>query len=364
MLTTKRAVGRSGLRRFLAIAPPLYQGVPAWVRPLDAQLRARLDREREPFWRHAEGELLIARREGKDAGRLLVAHDRLRQERTGENTATFGLFEAPDDAHIARALFDEAARWAKERGLDSLTGPLFLSVHEEVGLLVEGFGLPPRVLMPYNRDYYEGLLLQAGFVPAREFHAYEWDIQREAIPETKPLRENVVLRRFDRGNRADEVRQFLQVYNEAFADNWGFVPMTEAEADSAVGDFLRYADIALPRVAEVGGEPAGFILALPDFNEAIAHCKGTLWPFGLVRMLRHRCYIRNLRVATLAVRPRFRPLRIAHHLIRQLWDAARMRGYRIAEFGYIDERNIVMRKIVERIGARKVKTYRLYRRLL
>jgi GNAT superfamily N-acetyltransferase len=364
MITVEHVSARIGMQRFIEVAPPLYRSVPAWVRPLDAQLRARLDPEREPFWRHAEGELLVASKQGKDVARLLVMHDNLQQNSLGEKAAAFGLFEAPPEPEIAGALFEEAARWATGCGLESLVGPLFLSVHEEVGLLVDGFELPPRVMMPYGREYYPALLLQAGFTPVRDFYAYEWDIQREVVPVPRHLRRNVVIRPFNRRKRADEVRSFLQVYNEAFADNWGFVLMTEEEADSAVGDFLRYADIALPRLAEVDGEPAGFILALPDFNGAIGRCRGKLWPFGLVRMLWQKRSIRDLRVVTLAVRRRFRPLGIAHHLIRQLWDAARMRGYRIAEFGYIDARNTVMRKIVERLGARKVKTYRLYRKPL
>jgi GNAT superfamily N-acetyltransferase len=362
--TTERVAGRSGLRRFLSIAPPLYQGAAAWVRPLDVQLRARLDRKREPFWQHAEGELIIAKQQGRDTARLLVMHDRLRQNCLGEKTATFGLFEAPDDTEAARTLFNEAAAWAKERGLDILIGPQFLSIHEEVGLLAEGFELPPRVMMPYNREYYERLLLESGFAPMQEFYAYEWNIQQEAVPKIKPLPERVVIRRFDRRNRADEVRRFLRVYNEAFAVNRGFVPMTEPEAESTIDDFLRYADLSLPLLAEVAGEPAGFILALPDFNEVIAACKGKLWPFGFLRILRGRRNIRNLRVVTLAVRRAFRPLGLAHHLIRQLRETARAAGYQLAEFGYIDAQNRIMRSIVEKMGAQKVKTYRLYRKPL
>jgi GNAT superfamily N-acetyltransferase len=364
MITVERLTDGKGLERFVAVAPPLYESVPTWVRPLDAQLRARLDRDREPFWRHAEGELIMAGQPGGPAARLLVVHDRLRQEHTGEKAATFGLFEAPADEELARVLFDAGAQWAKQRGLDYLMGPLFLSVHEEVGLLVEGFDKPPRVMMPYNPHYYEGLLLRAGFAPIREFYAYEWEIQWQQIPKTKPRHLNLVTRPFDRRNRADEVRRFLRVYNDAFGDNWGFVPMTEAEADAAVGEFFRYADTTLPQFAEVDGEPAGFVLALPDFNEIIAPCRGKLWPFGFLRLWRGRRKVRNLRVMTLAVRRPFRPLGIAHHLIRQLWEIAKIRGYRIAEFGYIDAHNTVMRNIVERIGARKVKTYRLYRKVL
>jgi ribosomal protein S18 acetylase RimI-like enzyme len=363
-ITVERVTGRAGTRRFIAVAPPLYQDIPAWARPLDAQLRARLDQQREPFWRHAEGQLVIASRHGRDSGRLLVAYDRLRPERLGEKTATFGFFEAPADPAVSRALFAEAERWAAKRGADALAGPFALSVHEEVGLLVAGFERPPCLMMPYNRDYYADLLLQAGFAPVRDFHAYDWDIQGAAVPEPRPLRANVTIRRFDPRRRADEVWRFLQVYNEAFAGNWGFVPMTEAEADGAVGDFLRYADLSLPRLAEVDGEPAGFILALPDFNEVIARCAGKLWPFGLLRLLLGRQAIRNVRVVTLAVRRPFRPMGIAHHLIRELWRTGRAAGYRRAEFGYIDTGNAAMRNIVEGIGARQTKTYRLYRKSL
>ncbi len=361
-IIVERVSGRGGMRRFIEIAPPLYRDVPAWVRPLNTQLRSRLDPKQEPFWQHAEGQLLVATEQGKDAARLLVMHDRLRQERTNENTGAFGLFEAPHRPDMSRALFDEAARWARDRGLDSLVGPLFLSVHEEVGLLVDGFETPPRVMMPYGREYYPSLFAEAGLTSVREFYSYEWGIQRDAIPAPRRTRRDLVIRRFNPRNRSEEVRRFLQVYNDAFADNWGFVPMTRAEADSAVGDFLRYADLALPLLAEVDGEPAGFILVLPDFNEAVARCKGELWPFGLVRLLWHKRFIRTLRVATLAVRRPFRPLGIAHRLICETWKAGASKGYLNAEFGYIDRDNIPMRKIVERIGAQKAKTYRLYRR--
>ncbi len=356
--------GKKELKEFLAVAPSLYRNVSAWVRPLDRQILSCLDGKEDPFWRHAEGELFLARRNGVAIARLLVMHDRLMKEAQGDDLATFGLFEAPPDVEVACALFDAAGQWAKERGLALILGPFFPSMHNEVGLLVEGFNRRPRVMMPYGHDYYPGLLQQVGFTPARELYAYEWDIQRQTIPEPRPLHPDVVIRPFDRNRLCTEVHRFLKVYNDAFAGNWGFVPMTKAEAESAVKDFLRYADITLPKFAEVGGEPAGFVLALPDFNEVIVRCRGKLWPFGLLRILWGRHRIRDLRVVTLAVRPPFRPLGIAHHLISQLWKSGRSRGYQNAEFGYIDAQNRVMRKIVERIGARKIKTYRLYRKLL
>jgi GNAT superfamily N-acetyltransferase len=362
MIQVGTAVGQRGLREFLEVAPPLYRGIDGWVRPLDQQLRSRLDRKREPFWQHAEGELLLAHRHGKPAGRLLIMHDRLLVEKMGEKVATFGLFEAPVDKEITTALFAAAEEWARGRGLVGLLGPLFLSIHDEVGLLVDGFDRKPRMLMPYGREYYPELLLQTGFAPVREYHAYEWNIQSQTVPHPLPLPEGMVIRPFDRRRQREEIRNFLLVYNESFSGNWGFVPMTEAEAEAVVGDFLAYADLALPQFAEKGGEPVGFIIALPDLNEVIANCGGKLWPFGLPRLLLGRRRIRNVRVVTLAVRRPFRPSGVAHHLIHRLWEVGRARGYRTAEFGYIEAGNKVMQAIVERIGARKVKTYHLYRK--
>jgi GNAT superfamily N-acetyltransferase len=356
--------GKREIKEFLAVAPPLYRDTPAWVHPLDRQLLSCLDRGKDPFWKHSEGELFVARKSGAAIARLLVMHDRLMKDTLGEDIATFGLFEAPRDIEATQALFDEAGKWARQHGLTALLGPLFPSIHREVGLLVDGFDRPPRVMMPYGHDYYSGLLKQVGFTTVRELYAYEWDIQQQVIPEPRHLPRNIVVRPFARHRYADDVQRFLHVYNDAFSDNWGFVPITRMEAEAAVKDFVHYADLALPKFAEVGGEPAGFILALPDMNEVISRCRGKLWPFGLFRIIWGRHLIQNLRVVTLAVRPQFRPLGIAHHLISQLWKSARSRGYRNAEFGYIDDQNRVMRKIVERIGARKVKTYRLYRKSL
>lgn len=364
MIRVEAVSGRGGIGEFIRAAPPLYRGVSAWVRPLDVELRFRLGPRKDPFWRHAEGALLVARRGTAAVGRLLVSHDRLRSEHTGEGTATFGLFEAEDDPGIALALFGAAEAWARERGLESLLGPFCLSIHDQVGLLVEGFHLPPRILMPYGREYYPALLEHAGLRPVREFLAYEWDVQAQRAFDPGPLPPGTRLRTFDRSRRREETAGFLEVYNEAFAENWGFVPMTPAEADSAVGDFLRYADLRLPRLAEVDGEPAGFLLLLPDLNEALRDADGKLFPLGLLRILLRRRSVRNVRVMTAAVRPRFRPGALALHLIHAIWQAGRAAGYRTAEFGYVDTQNRTMRRIVERIGARPVKRYRLYGRSL
>jgi len=363
MIRIESVIDKQGLKAFLAVAPPLYRDVPAWVQPLDLQLRSRLDQGKDPFWRHAERELLLAHDSGGIVGRLLVMHDRLFTESSGERVATFGLFEASPDPGVATALFAAAEMWAKKRGLVGLFGPFFLSIHDEVGLLVEGFDRSPCILMPYGRDYYPGLLEQSGFRPVREFRADAWDIQGQAVPDPGVLRPGIVIRNFDKQRINEEVRRFRFVYNDAFAHNWGFVPMTAAEAESSVGDFLRYADLALPKVAEVRGEPAGFILALPDLNEVLRRCGGKLWPWGLFRLLWGRRSIRDLRVMTLAVRRPFRPLGLPYHLISRLWHDARARGYRMAEFGYIDTENRAMRRLADRLDARTVKRYRLYRKL-
>lgn len=360
MIRVEAVQGRTGIERFIRVAPPLYRGASAWVRPLDAELRLRLDPRRDPFWEHAEGVLLLALRDGQPVGRLLVAHDRLRSERAGEGVATFGLFEAEDDPRASGALFETARAWARDRGLRRLLGPFYLSIHDQVGLLVEGFHLAPRVLMPYGRPSYPALLEGAGLRPVREFLAYEWDVQAQRAFDLGPPRPGTVIRTFRPELPREETARFLEVYNEAFAENWGFVPMTAAEARAAVADFLRYADLRLPRFAEVEGEPAGFLLLLPDLNEAVRHARGKLWPLGLLRILRHRRRIRSVRVMTAAVRPRFRPGALALHLIHAIWRAGREAGYRTAEFGYVDSENRTMRRIVERLGARPVKRYRVY----
>jgi ribosomal protein S18 acetylase RimI-like enzyme len=361
VVTVETATGRRGRQEFVAVAPPLYAGT-AWVRPLDAQILFRLDRNRDPFWQHAEGELLLARRRGQGVGRLLVIEDRLLADTTGERLATFGLFEAPPERDVARELFAAAERWARKRGLVGLLGPFFLSIHDEVGMLVRGFAEPPCVLMPYGREYYPELLHQSGFTPVREFDAWEWNCQQQAVPEPGPLRPGIRIRDFDRRGRREEIGRFLRVYNAAFAGNWGFVPMTTAEAETMVGDFLRFADLALPKFAEVDGEPAGFILALPDFNQLLSRCGGSLWPTGFFRLLWGRAGLRTGRVITLAVHPDFRDRGIVLQLIRHTWTAARSRGYGKFEFGYVDAQNRGMRKLMERLGARAVKTYHLYRR--
>lgn len=365
--------GTTGLRRFIRMAGSVYRDDPAWVPPLHLERRLHLGR-RNPYFQHADWQPWIALRDGRPVGRISAQVDQLHRRQHGEDTGHFGMLEGEDDPEVFGALFAAAEAWLAARGTRRVSGPFNLSVNHDCGLLVEGFDDPPMVMMPHNPPWYAGHLEAQGYVPAKDLLAYRIDTDfTRPRPMQAVLRrytERIRLRPLNRARLAQEIDQLRGLFNAAWAENWGFVPFTEAEfAD--LGETLR---LLLPedyvQIAELDGEPVAFIVGLPNLNEAIRDLNGRLLPAGWIRLLwrlKGR-RLRSARVALMGVLPRLQgtPLgsALAFSVISALQAPMRRDGVQWVEMSWILEDNTGMRSMLELVESRIYKRYRLYTKTL
>lgn len=370
-----REIGRGeSLKPFIGLSWTINGGDPHWVPPLRMVFNALLDRDKHPFYKHADVAFFVAERGGTLVGRVAAIANHRANEFHGDTTGYFGLFECVDDEQVARALLERAAEWLKARGLTSIQGPFNLSTNDELysgGVLVDGFDTQPVFMMGHNPPYYQRLVESAGFAKAKDLLAY-W------LPHNQPpqrlldgierlgKREGWRIRPVDLKRFKEEVATVMSVYNSAWERNWGFIPMTDAEFDAMAREFKPVVDPNLVLIAETTeGEPIGFLLALPDLNRAIKPLKnGRLFPFGVFKFLWHKRKIRTARLLTLGMKPGYQRSGIGAALYLRCFQQGAANGYDNAEASWILEDNGPMRQALEKIGAYVYKTYRVYERPL
>jgi len=358
------------LDAFISLPWRIYADDPAWVPPLRREVRALVDREHHPFYRHGDGQIFLARRDGEVVGRILASDDPHYNQRHGTDVGMFGLFESVDDPEVAHALLDAAAAWLRGRGRTGMLGPIEYSTNYTCGLLVEGFDTPPRLLMNHNPPYYRALLEGHGLRPVKELYAW-WIDQR---PDLRPwlaradriARRGVTLRAIRKKQLAEEVEKAKVIYNQAWYDNWGSVRMTDAEFDDLGKHLAEIADENLLVMAEKDGEPIGFSLSLPDANEAFrAVGDGRLvrWgfvPIGLLRLLLGLRRIKTFRYFALGVLPGFQGRGIAEAMVLRTVGEALKAGYTGCEMGWTLDDNDRVNRAIQAVGAKRYKTYLIY----
>jgi len=370
-----REIGRGeSVKPFIDFSWTINARDPRWIPPLRMVFDALLDREKHPFHQHADVALFVAERRGEIVGRIAATANWRANEFQGNTTGYFGLFECVDDETVAHALLERAAAWLKEKGLTAMQGPFNLSTNDELysgGVLIDGFDTPPVFMMGHNPPYYQRLVESAGFEKAKDLLAY-W------LPHNQPpqrlldgvdrlgKREGWRIRPVNMKRFKEEVGIVLGVYNSAWERNWGFIPMTEAEFDGMAKEFRPVVDPNLVMIAENDeGEPIGFMLALPDINQAIRPLKdGRLFPFGWAKFLWHKRRIRTARLLTLGMKPGYQRSGIGAALYLKCFQQGAENGYENAEASWILEDNGPMRQALEKIGAYVYKTYRVYERPL
>jgi GNAT superfamily N-acetyltransferase len=363
--------GAKDLAAFIDLPYRLHRADPGWVPPLRFDVRARLNRKKNPFFEHGDADYFLAERGGEVVGRIAAISNRLHNETHDDATAFFGFFESVNDPLVSRALFDMAAQWARERGFDVLRGPASFSTNDECGLLVEGFEGPATMMMAHNPPYYVDLLESAGFVKAKDLWAYASDLGE--VPERIRRagraicrRAGVTVRRADPKRFQSEIASLKQGYNDYWESNWGFVPMTDRELNHMAGQLKPLFDPRMVLFAEKEGKVVAVLLALPDVNELLgSNRSGRLFPAVLRVLWRlRRKQVSRMRLLMLGVLPEFRGKGVDAVLINDLWAHVIARGIDWCEAGWILEDNPAMSNATERLGFTRYKTYRLYDRAL
>jgi hypothetical protein len=365
----RTVAGRRDRRRFIDYAYERNAGDPHWIPPLRLSERDRLTPRKNPFFAHADVDLLLAWNGARVAGRIAAIDDRLHNDVHRDNAAMFGFFEAAD-RDAAHALLAAVEAWARARGRTLVRGPLNPSLNESAGLLVEGFDTDPMLLMPHNPPEYAGFIESAGYGKIKDLFAWLYDLDREVPPVVARLaerlreREKLVVRPLNLAEIAREAERLRAIYCGAWERNWGFVPPTEDEFRRLAAELKPIFDRRCAVCAEVDGRPVACAIAIPDINQALKGTNGRLFPRALVRLLRRARYIDQARLLLLGVLPEYRTRGLYPLLLVELQRQTRGGPYRRVEFSWVLEDNRDINQPAEQAGARLYKRYRIYQKAL
>ena len=375
-VTIRPVVTKKDRKAFVDFAWEVYKNDPAWVPPLKDEVHGLITPGKNPWFEHAKAQLWLAERGGKIVGRISAQVDELVQDHMGQGTGQWGMFEVLD-AQAAEALIVTAEQWLRQQGMTRALGPISLSIWDEPGLEIEGFEQPPTAMMGHHRPEYEGMIEAAGYEKAKDLITYELDIRHWEDPKIDRLiamgerNEQIRIRMVDKSKFNEEARLILNLLNDAWSNNWGYVPLTEAEIKYAGKKLRPIIFNELVRVAEVDGEPVAFMLTIPDINELTKDLNGELFPFNFIKLLwrLRKPRTRRLRVPLMGVAKKLHHTRMASMLAFMMIeytrrDAVAKYGASVGEFGWILEDNAGMLSIAELPGAKINHRYRIYEKAL
>jgi hypothetical protein len=372
-LSVKEVTDKKDVRDFLEVPFVTFANDPNWVAPLFFERKEHLDPKKNPYFQHADVKLFVAYRSGKPVGRISVQDDRLRLEIHKDNRGLFGFFDSVDDPAVATALTGAAEEWLKSRGRSGVRGPFNFSINDEMGLLIEGFATPPIVYMPHGLPHYSALLEHAGYAKAKDVIAY--NCLNVPLP---PVLQRVQKRALASGDFSvrplnlkdikSEIKSLMSMFNDAWSDNWDFVPFTEAELAKLAKDLKMVINENYGAVASYKGEEAAFVITLPNVNEWIAGMNGRLLPFNWLKLAGHVLRKRpdSYRMPLMGVRRKHHNTAVGSALATLVIEAVRKyhsgRNTKTIELSWILEDNYPVRKIIEAFGATPYKTYRIYQK--
>ena len=361
---------KKAMDTFIRIPWDIYKNDPNWVAPLIIERKEAFS-PKNPYFEHAEWNTWIAWRGGKPVGRISAQVDELYQQQYDSKTGFFGLIEAIDDHEVFKALFDAAEEWLRDRGIQQVTGPFNLSINQELGILIDGFDSPPYVMTPHSLPYYGEAIEQCGYRPAQDLLAYELNSGTLTIPRVmqallRRSAKRVEVRPLRRKQKLADLEIMRSIFNDAWENNWNFVPFTRAEFAAVGKELLMLLPDEFIQIAELDGEAVAFVVLIPNINEAIADLNGRLFPFGWARLL-WRLKVKSpksARVALMGVRQKHQNTRfgpaLAYTVIKNVTDAGVARGLERVEMSWVLEHNHATRHIIESIGGEISKRYRMY----
>lgn len=366
---------RRELKRFVKLSFQLHRDRAQWVPPLIRDRMQFLDRGRNPYFEHAEAEYFLAERDGEPVGRITAQIDQRWDEYQGGRDGMFGFFETVDDREVAAALLGAAEGWLAERGRERLLGPMDFTTNDELGILIEGFELRPMILQPWHPPFYMELVEDLGYAKAMDLLMWYLELGKlkegdQFAPEIhaaaqKALHEEgISIRNIDKRNLGEEMRRFTEVYNEAWSENWGFVPATDAEVEFHAKLLKQVIHEDWGFIAEKEGETVGVAFTMPDINQVLAQMGGRLLPLGWLRFLRGKAKIDRVRVFALGVKHDYRHTGVAAGLYLKHLESASPDGIPAGETGWILETNGPMNRAMEGMGGKIVKRYRVYEKPL
>ena len=363
---------RSDLRAFIDLPFRLHAASEQWVPPLKIERRLFLNRRLNAYFSHAEAQLFLARREGRIVGRVSAQVDHAFNSHQGNEWGQFGFLEAEEDQEVFGALIEAAAGWLRERGRDRMVGPMDFSMNDESGVLIEGFDREPLIKQPWQPPYYQRMCEQAGLTKAVDLLMWELHItdRSKIVPGLVEMAEKlepehgIRIRKMSRRRLSREMELFGETYNEAWKDNWGFVPYSEEDLQHYGQELQLVYDRNWFMVAEKvdTGESVGVAITVPDINQVLKRMGGRLLPFGWWHYLRRRKIMDRVRVGFLGVKPAYQHTGVAAGLYIEHFDMAIVTPQKWGEMGWILETNDAMNRGMEGMGGRVVKRYRVYER--
>ncbi len=367
MITIKEIKTPAEIKQFVLFPWRIYKNDRNWVPPFIRDQCNFFDPGKNPYYHHSKVLLLMAYRDGEPVGRLSVHENTLHVKKYNEQVGFFGFFESIDDDEVVKALFDHGRGWLKNLGYNKMRGPANFSINGEYSLLVKGFDSPPVIMMTYNPWYYEGLLIKYGFKMSQEMYAYQMytetglpaDVIAKADAVSKKHPEFKV-RKMKIKDLENEARIVNAIYNQAWHENWSAVPFTDKEIMALAHELKMILDEDIAFIGEVDGKPIGFSLSIPDANQVLKVANGRLFPFGLIKMLWKKRHINGVRVLVMGILKEFRHNDYDKVFYKKTYEEGRKKGYLFAEGSLINESNVPMRRVLEKLGAHIYKTYRMY----
>ena len=363
------------VRDFLDVVSYIYADEPNFIRPLDQDLKDRLNPKKNPLFEHAEGTIFLAYRNGKCVGRITATIDHEHLARYNDATGFWGFFDTVDDEEVAKELLARAEAWLRGKGMKRARGPLSMSINEELGCLVEGFDTPAVFMNPHHHKYQSALIEKAGYTKLKDFFGWHYTVgdlnarakrghdEILALPEVKS-------RTVDMKHVERDVGIIVDVFNDAWADNWGFVPATKNEVRKMASDFKLILEPELTRIVTIDGEPAAVAVAIPNLNEIASDLDGKLFPLGIFKLL-YRLKItgpKSARLIILGIRQKYRHIRkyagLSAFLYAELNDSGRKLGIEWGELGWTLEDNGPVNAGIRMMGAKPYKKYRVFDREL
>jgi len=368
-ITIRTVESKSDLKTFIKLAWKIYEGDPNWVPPLIYDQKKILDKKKNPFFKHAEMDMFIAEKDNLPVGRIAAIKNDLHNKEHNDKVGFFGFFESINDQEVANKLFDTAAEWLREKGLTDMRGPANPSVNDIYGLLIEGFDDPPRLLMPYNPEYYLTLIDKYGFEKAKDLNA--WKISEEKMSKAEKIgrigdlalkRSKASIRTLNMKDFDNELEKVKFVYNKAWEPNWGFVPLTDEEIDHLAADLKPLVDPDLVLFLEIEGNTVGFALVMPDYNFIFKEMNGKLLPFNFIKLFTKRKKIPWARIIILGIIPEYQKRGLDAALYYRVMKTAATKNIFFGEASWVLEDNAMMNRGAETMRGDLYKKYRIYQK--